>query len=110
MALGSRKSLRQDANSEAGTHDASREFEADPASEQDALWLALIRAAIELAEQPRYQVIELDGIKKRLLMSKRLWKLKSAEEYASMDPSEIHPAVLMQMEFLIRNEYADLSG
>lgn len=103
MALGIRKPPKQEANGKAWMENASQDAEATLASEQDACWLELIQQAINLAEQPRYQTIEINGTKKNVLMGKKLWKLKTAAEYANMDPSEIHPAVLIQVGYLIRN-------
>lgn len=103
MALGSRTSPKQDARREAGTHDASLDYEASPVSKQDACWLALIQTAIDLAESPRYCEINDDGKRRTVLVSKKFWSLKSAYEYAKMEPHEIHPAVLIQMDFLIRS-------
>lgn len=103
MALGSRKSLKQEARRDAWTQDTSMDYEASPVSEQDACWLALIQEAVDLAEQSKYCEIESEGKKKTVLTSKKLWLLKSASEYARMEPNQIHPAVLIQMDYLIRN-------
>lgn len=103
MALGSRKSPKQEARREAWMQDASLDYEAEPVSEQDARWLDLIKQAIALAESPRYCELKDESGTRNILVSKKLWGLKTAYEYAKMEPNEIHPAVLIQVDYLIRN-------
>lgn len=84
--------------------DASLDYEDLPVSLQDARWLALLEQAIKNIESPVYHKVTDDGGNVSwLLVKKRYWKLKSAREYAIMPKEKIHPAVLAELNCLLRN-------
>lgn len=82
--------------------DASFDYEDNTASGHDAHWLCLLEQAVDLAGPPIvHKSTTSGGIICEVVARNRLYLLKSPREYASMEMNQIHPAVLIQLNYLL---------